>query len=67
MLHSSELIRAVKEVLQPYQIRNIVLDPVMVATSGGKLLMDEAIATLKQELLPLARVITPTFPKPKSS
>lgn len=63
MLHSSELIRAVKEVLQPYQIRNIVLDPVMVATSGGKLLMDEAIATLKQELLPLARVIIPNIPE----
>ena len=63
MLHSSELIRAVKEVLLPYQIRNIVLDPVMVATSGGKLLMDEAIATLKHELLPMARVITPNIPE----
>ena len=52
MLHSSELIRGIKETLEPYQVRNIVLDPVMVATSGDKLLLDEAIATLKNELIP---------------
>ncbi len=63
MLHSSELILAVKETLLPYHIRNIVLDPVMVATSGDKLLMDNAIETLKKELMPLARVITPNIPE----
>ena len=63
MLHSSELIRAVKETLTPYQIRNIVLDPVMVATSGDKLLQDEAIATLQNELMPMVRVITPNIPE----
>ena len=63
MLHSSELIRAIKETLTPYRIRNIVLDPVMVATSGDKLLQDEAIDTLKQELIPFARVITPNIPE----
>ncbi|SHE72450.1 hydroxymethylpyrimidine/phosphomethylpyrimidine kinase [Mariniphaga anaerophila] len=63
MLHSSELIRAVKNALQPYGIRNIVFDPVMVATSGDKLLQDEAIETLKNELIPITRVITPNIPE----
>ncbi|RKD89896.1 bifunctional hydroxymethylpyrimidine kinase/phosphomethylpyrimidine kinase [Mangrovibacterium diazotrophicum] len=63
MLHSSELIRGIKETLEPYQIRNIVLDPVMVATSGDKLLLDEAIATLQNELIPMTRVITPNIPE----
>lgn len=63
MLHSSELIRAVKETLQKYNINNIVLDPVMVATSGDKLLQDEAIETLKNELIPYVRVITPNIPE----
>jgi hydroxymethylpyrimidine/phosphomethylpyrimidine kinase len=63
MLHSSELILVVKEVLSQYNIGNIVLDPVMVATSGDKLLLDEAIHTLKNELIPMARVITPNIPE----
>lgn len=63
MLHSSELILAVKETLANYDIRNIVLDPVMVATSGDKLLEDEAIDTLKKELIPFVRVITPNIPE----
>ena len=69
MLHSSELIRAVRETLAAYDIRNIVLDPVMVATSGDRLLQEEAIATLQEELVPFVRVITSlstysTTPKP---
>ncbi|WP_163717808.1 bifunctional hydroxymethylpyrimidine kinase/phosphomethylpyrimidine kinase [Mangrovibacterium lignilyticum] len=63
MLHSSELIRGIRETLLPYQIRNIVLDPVMVATSGDPLLQKEAISTLQNELIPLARVITPNIPE----
>lgn len=63
MLHDSELIRAVKETLSAYNIKNIVLDPVMVATSGDKLLQDEAIETLKNELIPYVRVITPNIPE----
>lgn len=63
MLHSSELIRTVKETLSKYDIKNIVLDPVMVATSGDKLLQDEAISTLKEELVPFVRVITPNIPE----
>lgn len=63
MLHSSELILAVKETLSGYPIKNIVLDPVMVATSGDKLLQDEAIETLKNDLIPFVRVITPNIPE----
>ncbi len=63
MLHSSELIRAIQETLEPYAIRNVVLDPVMVATSGDKLLLDEAIHSLKHELIPTVRVITPNIPE----
>jgi hydroxymethylpyrimidine/phosphomethylpyrimidine kinase len=63
MLHSSGLILAVKEMLVRYGITNIVLDPVMVATSGDKLLQDEAISTLQNELIPMVRVITPNIPE----
>jgi len=63
MLHSSELIRAVKDAISEYRISNIVLDPVMVATSGDKLLQDEAIGTLKSELIPFVRLITPNIPE----
>lgn len=63
MLHSSGLILAVKETMSSYSIRNLVLDPVMVATSGDKLLQDEAINSLKNELIPLMRVITPNIPE----
>jgi len=63
MLHSSELIMAVKDTIARYDIRNIVLDPVMVATSGDKLLQDEAIETLKNEMIPTVRVITPNIPE----
>lgn len=63
MLHSSELIRGIKNTLDQYEIKNIVLDPVMVATSGDKLLQDEAIETLKNELIPFVRIITPNIPE----
>ena len=63
MLHSSEVIITVKKCLENFAIRNIVLDPVMVSTSGHKLLQDEAIETLVCQLLPKARVITPNIPE----
>ena len=63
MLHSSPLIRAIIGSLQQFEVRNIVLDPVMVSTSGHKLIQDEAIRTLQQELMPLARIITPNIPE----
>ncbi|MGQ1947030.1 bifunctional hydroxymethylpyrimidine kinase/phosphomethylpyrimidine kinase [Geofilum sp. OHC36d9] len=63
MLHSANQIMAVIEAIMPYNIRNIVLDPVMLATSGDTLLMNEAIVTLKNKLMPMARVITPNIPE----
>jgi hydroxymethylpyrimidine/phosphomethylpyrimidine kinase len=63
MLHNSETIRCVFDALQNFNITNIVLDPVMVATSGNKLLKDEAIQTLMDILIPSARVITPNIPE----
>lgn len=63
MLHSSELIRGIKETLDKYQIKNIVLDPVMVATSGDPLLQEEAIQTLKEVLIPHVRILTPNIPE----
>ncbi len=49
--------------LRRYGAKNIVLDPVMVAQSGDKLLQDEAVAALKQHLIPLADLITPNLPE----
>lgn len=63
MLHSSELIMGVKNTLAKYNTRNVVLDPVMVATSGDTLLQQEAIQTLKEELVPAVRIITPNIPE----
>jgi len=63
MVSSSELIRTISATLKRYKAKNIVVDPVMVATSGAKLISDEAIEVLKEELLPLATVITPNIPE----
>lgn len=63
MLFSPEVIHTVSIHLQRYNPPNIVLDPVMVAKSGDKLLRDEAIETLKGELVPIATVITPNHPE----
>mgnify|MGYP002039238789 CR=1 FL=1 len=59
MVSDKDLIIAIAEKLEEYQAKNIVLDPVMVATSGSKLLKDDAIDTLKERLIPLADLITP--------
>lgn len=63
MLHSSDVIRAVSEILDLYSVANIVLDPVMVATSGDILLQPEAIESLKDILIPEATIITPNIPE----
>lgn len=63
MVSSSELITTIAEKLKQYDAKNIVVDPVMVATSGARLISEEAISTLKAELLPLADVITPNIPE----
>lgn len=63
MVSSSDLIKTIAENLKKYNAKNIVLDPVMVATSGAKLISDDAIETLKEYLIPLATVITPNIPE----
>jgi len=63
MVSSSDLIDVIADKLVFYKARNIVVDPVMVATSGAKLISDDAIDTLKTRLLPLADVITPNIPE----
>ena len=63
MLYSAELIEAIAETLTKYRARNIVLDPVMVAQSGDKLLQDDAIQAIKDHLMPVADVVTPNLPE----
>ena len=63
MVSSIELIRVIAEKLRQYGARHIVVDPVMVATSGANLLRPEAVETLTRELLPLATVLTPNIPE----
>lgn len=63
MVSSSPLIETIAEKLQQYHAKNIVIDPVMVATSGSKLIGDDAISTLKEKMLPLATLITPNIPE----
>lgn len=63
MVYSTEIITSIAKKLKRYQPQNIVLDPVMVATSGGRLLSDDSIESLKTELMPLADVITPNIPE----
>ncbi|MFL8938970.1 bifunctional hydroxymethylpyrimidine kinase/phosphomethylpyrimidine kinase [Rossellomorea oryzaecorticis] len=63
MLFSGEVIEAVSERIHHYGWENIVVDPVMIAKGGAKLLQDEAIRALKEKLLPLTSVITPNIPE----
>lgn len=63
MVSSSALIHTIAESLKKYHAKNIVLDPVMVATSGSRLIDEEAVSVLKQELIPLVDLITPNIPE----
>ena len=63
MVSSTGLIHKIAEKLNEYHAENIVVDPVMVATSGAKLISDDAIGTLKEVLFPLACVLTPNIPE----
>ena len=63
MLADAEIIRVVAEKIRQYSPAHLVLDPVMVATSGDPLLEQSAISTLKSELLGLATIITPNLPE----
>ncbi|WBW99012.1 bifunctional hydroxymethylpyrimidine kinase/phosphomethylpyrimidine kinase [Oceanirhabdus sp. W0125-5] len=61
MVASSEIIESISQKLKEYKPKNVVVDPVMVATSGSKLLNDDAIDKLLNELIPLSTVITPNL------
>lgn len=63
MVSSAELIEVIADKLTEYQAKNVVVDPVMVATSGAKLISDDAIDTLKAKLFPLADILTPNIPE----
>ena len=63
MVSSAELIKVIAQELKFYGAKNIVVDPVMVATSGAKLIDDNAVETLKKYLFPLATLITPNIPE----
>ena len=63
MVASSDLIKVIAERLRFYEPGNIVVDPVMVATSGSSLMKTDAVQTLCQELLPLAALVTPNIPE----
>ena len=63
MVSNSELIKVIADRLIFYKAKNIVVDPVMVATSGADLMQNEALGTMKELLLPIATVITPNIPE----
>ena len=63
MVASRELICVIADVLNYYHAKNIVVDPVMVATSGSSLMQTDAIQTLIEKLLPLATLVTPNIPE----
>lgn len=63
MVSSAEIIEVIANKLSQYKAKNIVVDPVMVATSGSKLISDDAIGTLKERLFPIADILTPNIPE----
>ena len=63
MVSSAGLIQAIAEKLKEYHAKQIVVDPVMVATSGAKLINDDAVSVLKEKLLPLSDIVTPNIPE----
>ncbi len=63
MVASAELIHTIASQLKKYKAENIVVDPVMVATSGARLIEESAVETLKRQLIPMAAVVTPNIPE----
>ena len=63
MVASSELIRVIADRLRYYDAKNVVIDPVMVATSGSALMKNDAVQTLIEELLPVSTLVTPNIPE----
>ena len=65
MVSSAELIRVIADRLKYYKAKNVIIDPVMVATSGSSLMKDNAVQTLIDELFPLSTLVTPNIPEAK--
>lgn len=63
MVSHKEIIRTIADKLEQYKVEKIILDPVMISTSGSKLLNDDAIEMLITKLMPLATMITPNIPE----
>lgn len=63
MLYSVEVAELVVQLIEEYQLKNVVFDPVMIATSGEKLIRDGVLHTIRQALVPLATVVTPNLPE----
>ena len=63
MLFSADIVRAVAKGLKEHGAANVVLDPVMVAQSGDRLLQEDAITAIREDLVPLASIITPNLPE----
>jgi len=63
MLHNTGIIKCVYNILKKYKLKNIVLDPVMVAKGGKKLISNSSIKYLKKLLLPLSYIVTPNIPE----
>ena len=63
MVASSELICVIADRLRHYKAKNIVVDPVMVATAGSSLMKNDAVQTLVEELLPISTLVTPNMPE----
>jgi hydroxymethylpyrimidine/phosphomethylpyrimidine kinase len=63
MIHSAQIVRTVASALKKFKLKNIVLDPVMVATSGDRLIEDNTLDALTGYLFPLADIITPNIPE----
>jgi len=61
MLHSPEIVQVVADAIRRHRLPHVVLDPVMVATSGDRLIAEETVGSLVQELFPLATVVTPNL------
>ncbi len=63
MVSNGDIIRIIAEKLQEYKAKNIVVDPVMISTSGSRLLSEEALDALTGRLLPIGTIITPNIPE----
>ena len=63
MLHSTAVVKIVAQKIKQYGIKNVVLDPVMVSTSGHRLIEESAVEVIQEHLIPLARVLTPNVPE----